>query len=229
MKNMFGMMILMSLLSTNAVAQLATVNTVYIEQTGGGSIIDLTQTGSNNEAGNSGKALNFNGDNQRITINQIGNLNVASIDLRGMGSILNSTVTGNNNNVTVNCGVTGTTACTDTNIEANATGNNNIIATTTNAKSVTSTNITGDNNNVTTVNTSGNILGAKSEVTTSGGSYNVVSVTQSGPSGANGFGSKVEVIGGSNNIGVVQSGSVDSNVNIKSTGDNNRITVHSGN
>jgi hypothetical protein len=222
--------LLASLVSTSAMAQsgLTTVNTVYIEQTGGGSIIDLTQTGLNNEAGNTAKALNFNGDNQRISINQIGNLNVAALDVRGMGSILNSTVTGNNNSVTVNCGITGSTACTDTNIDANATGNNNTIITTTNAKSVTATNITGDSNRVTTVNNTTNTLGAKSDVVSIGDS-NVISVTQSGPSGANGFGSKIEVTGGSNNVSVAQGGSVDSNVNIKSTGDSNRITVRSGN
>lgn len=230
MRNVFGLLtIMMSLVSTGVMAQgLTTVNTVYIEQTGGGSIIDLTQTGLNNEAGNTAKALNFNGDNQRITINQVGNLNIAAVDIRGMGATLTSTVTGNGNNVTINCGATGTTACTDANIDANATGNNNTIITTTNAKSVTATNITGDSNRVTTVNTTTNTLGAKSDVLSIGDS-NVISVTQSGPSGANGFGSKIEVTGGSNNVSVVQSGSVDSNVNIKSTGDSNRITVHSGN
>jgi hypothetical protein len=230
MRNVFGILaIMLSLVSTGAMAQgLTTANTVYIEQTGGGTYIDLTQTGLNNEAGNTAKALIFNGDNQRIAINQIGDLNVAVMDIRGMGATLNSTVTGNNNRVTVNCGVTGTTACTDANITANATGSDNIILTTTNAKSVTATTITGDSNNITTANTTSNMLGAKSDILSIGDS-NVISVTQSGPSGANGFGSKIEVTGGSNNISVVQSGSVDSNVNIKSTGDSNRITVHSGN
>ena len=228
----FVLTMIVSLVSTSAVAQLATVNTVYIEQTGGGTIIDLTQTGSQNEAGSSSKALNFNGDNQRITISQIGSLNILSMDIRGIGSNVTSNINGSSNNITVNCGTGANTTCSDSIVEANITsGNYNVIDTLTNAKSVTKTNITaGDNNTLTTTNSSNNLLGAKSEIINTSGDYNTVTVIQSGAAGTNGFNSRVELAGSNNTVAVTQSGSVDSHVSIKSSGgDFNRITVNSGN
>ena len=222
MRNAFSVLaVMLSLVSTDAVAQLASVNTVYIEQTGGGTIIDLTQTGSQNEAGNSSKALNFNGDNQRITINQIGALNILSMDIRGIGSNVTSNVNGSSNNINVNCGTGSNTTCS---------GNYNVIDTLTNDKSVTKSNITaGDHNTLTTTNSSNNLLGAKSEIINTSGDYNTITVIQSGAAGSNGFNSRVEVAGSTNTIAVTQSGTVDSHVNIKSTGDTNRITVNSDN
>ena len=114
MRNAFSVLaVLLSLVSTSAVAQLASVNTVYIEQTGGGTIIDLTQTGSQNEAGSSTKALIFNGDNQRIAISQIGSLNILSMDIRGIGSNITSNVNGSANNISINCGTAASTTCSD--------------------------------------------------------------------------------------------------------------------
>jgi hypothetical protein len=232
MRNAFSVLaVLLSLVSTSAVAQLASVNTVYIEQTGGGTIIDLTQTGSQNEAGNSSKALIFNGDNQRIAITQIGSLNILSMDIRGIGSNVTSNVNGSGNNINVNCGTASNTSCNDAIVEANiVNGSYNVIDTLTNAKSVTKTNITtGDHNTLTTTNSSNNLLGAKSEIINTSGDYNTITVIQSGTAGSNGFNSRVEVAGSTNTIAVTQSGTVDSHVNIKSTGDTNRITVNSGN
>ena len=232
MRNAFSVLaVMLSLVSTDAVAQLASVNTVYIEQTGGGTIIDLTQTGSQNEAGNSTKALIFNGDNQRIAITQIGALNILSMDIRGIGSNVTSNVTGSGNNINVNCGTGVNTTCSDAIVEANiVNGSYNVIDTLTNAKSVTKSNITaGDHNTLTTTNSSNNLLGAKSEIINTSGDYNTITVIQSGTAGSNGFNSRVEVAGSTNTIAVTQSGTVDSHVNIKSTGDTNRITVNSGN
>ena len=232
MRNTFSVLAMMlSLVSTDAVAQLASVNTVYIEQTGGGTIIDLTQTGSQNEAGNSSKALIFNGDNQRIAITQIGAMNILSMDIKGIGSNVTSNVNGSSNNINVNCGTAANTSCNDAIVEANITsGNYNVMDTLTNAKSVTKSNITaGDHNTLTTTNSSNNLLGAKSEIINTSGDYNTITVIQSGTAGSNGFNSRVEVAGSTNTIAVTQSGTVDSHVNIKSTGDTNRITVNSGN
>ena len=232
MRNSFSVLaIMLSLVSTDAVAQLASVNTVYIEQTGGGTIIDLTQTGSQNEASNSTKALIFNGDNQRIAITQIGALNILSMDIRGIGSNVTSNVNGSGNNINVNCGTASNTSCNDAIVEANiVNGSYNVIDTLTNAKSVTKSNITaGDHNTLTTTNSSNNLLGAKSEIINTSGDYNTITVIQSGTAGSNGFNSRVEVAGSTNTIAVTQSGTVDSHVNIKSTGDTNRITVNSGN
>jgi hypothetical protein len=85
------------------------------------------------------------------------------------------------------------------------------------------------NTNTATINNaSDHLLGAKSSITIAGG-QNTVSVSQSGPAGATGFDAMVDVTGSSNNIGVTQTGTVDSKVNVKSVGSNNTITVRSGN
>jgi hypothetical protein len=88
--------------------------------------------------------------------------------------------------------------------------------------------ISGSTNNTTVSSTTTNLLGAVVGVKETGDS-NVVNINQNGPAGANGFISKVEVTGASNNVAVTQSGTTDSTVNIKSTGSNNSIAVTSGN
>jgi hypothetical protein len=114
-------------------------------------------------------------------------------------------------------------------ISANITGNTNSAEIIAGAKSVATVDATGDNNKVAITSSTTNLLGAKAHFTTTGGNGNAITVSQNGPGGASGFDAMVDVTGGSNTIGVVQSGTVDSTVNIKSVGSNNTITVRSGN
>jgi len=137
-------------------------------------------------------------------------------------------VTGSLNTTTINSGAAPSTACTDTNIVANITGDNNTLTNKADAKSTMTTNITGDQNQTTITSSTTNLLGARATVTEVGG-QNTVNITQNGPAGANGFMTAVDLTGSSNTVGVTQNGTIDSNVNIKSVGSNNSITVTSGN
>jgi hypothetical protein len=209
------------------------VNTVYIDQVGSNSTIDITQTGINNVAGDATTSLRFNGNSQNVVMTQVGNLNIASVTMNGTGSRLTSNITGDNNNVTINCGTAVGSSCNDTIIEANAAGSYNVLSTTAGSKSDIKTNISNDgtgHNTVTINSATSNLLGAKVDVDlssgSSGGGTNAINVSQSGPGF---YDTKVAVTGGQNTIGVTQSGNVDSTVNIKSNGSGNNITVRSGN
>ena len=65
---------------------------------------------------------------------------------------------------------------------------------------------------------------AKAEITFDDDTKVQITVSQSGPAGSNGFTADVQVTGSSNTIGVTQSGTVDSNVSVHSTGSNNNIS-----
>ena len=204
-------------------------NSVYIDQIGSSSLIDVTQTGANNVAGNETTAMVFRGNSQLVTISQIGSNNLSLINVQGGGAVVTNNITGSFNQTTINCGAAPTTACTDTTITANATGDTNLMSITAGAKSTATASVTGDSNTVTIDSNTSNMLGARSSVTTTGGNGNAITVTQTGPGGSAGFDAMVDVNGASNTIGVTQTGTVDSKVSIKSVGSINTITVHSGN
>jgi hypothetical protein len=203
-------------------------NSVYIDQIGNNSAIDVTQTGIDNVLGNNTNKAVFYGDNQGVTISQIGSFNTSVMNVQGSTTTLNATVTGDSNKVNVACGVTGS-LCNQSAITAAATGDNNTINISGGAKSTLDASVTGDGNTANIVSTTTNLNGATAKIIQTGGDANSITVTQNGPAGLNGFQAKVDVTGGGNIIGVTQTGTVDSTVNIKSNGNNNNITVHSGN
>lgn len=209
---------------------LAQANTVYIDQVGNNSTIDVTQTGANNVIGTSASGTRLYGNSQNVTISQIGSNNIAALNIQGNNATVDSAVTGSLNTVTINCGAgTGTLAsCADSTIAVNATGDSNTLSVTAGAKNNATINVTGDTNNANINSQTNNLLGAKSDVTVAGG-LNSITIAQNGAAGANGFDTKVDVSGSSNIIGITQSGSVDSIVNIKSVGSNNTFTISSGN
>lgn len=215
-----GMMLFISA----AVAQ----NSVYIDQIGNNSSIDVTQTGIDNVLGNNTNKAVFYGDSQGVTITQIGSYNSSVMNVQGNGTTLVSNVTGDSNQVNVSCGNTGP-LCNQSSITATATGDQNVINVTGGAKSTFGASVTGSNNTVNVTSTTTNLNGATASVTQTGGDANNITVSQNGPAGLNGFQTTVDVTGGGNVIGVTQTGTVDSTVNIKSVGSNNSITVHSGN
>jgi hypothetical protein len=220
------------LLLTFGIILLASVahaqNSVYIDQIGNNSTIDVTQTGIDNVLGNNTNKAVFYGDSQGVTISQIGSYNTSVMNVQGNGTTLSSLVTGDSNQVNVSCGNTGP-LCNQSAITASATGDQNTINITGGAKSTFGASVTGSNNTVNVTSTTTNLNGATATVTQTGGDANNITVTQNGPAGLNGFQARVDVTGGGNVIGVTQGGTVDSTVNIKSAGSNNNITVHSGN
>lgn len=203
-------------------------NSVYIDQIGNNSSIDVTQTGIDNVLGNNTKKAVFYGDSQGVTITQVGSYNSSIMDVQGNGTTVVSNVTGDSNQVNVSCGTTGP-LCNQSAITATATGDQNTINITGGAKSTLSASVTGNNNTANISSTTTNLNGATATIMQKGGDANNISVTQNGPAGLNGFQATVDVTGGGNVIGVTQGGTVDSTVNIKSQGSNNSITVHSGN
>ena len=228
MKQFAKLLLALSLMATTPVfAQ--SQNTVYIDQIGSSSTIDVTQTGANNVVGNETNGTVFRGNSQLVMITQIGSNNNSVFNIQGNGAQLTSNVTGSFNTVNASCGAAPTTACTDTIITANITGNTNQVNVTAGAKSLATVDATGDNNTIGINSTTSNLLGARARIATTGGNGNAITVSQSGTAGLNGFDATVDVTGGSNTIGVTQSGTVDSTVNIKSVGSNNTITVRSGN
>ena len=98
-------------------------NSVYIDQIGSNSTINVTQTGTDNQLGNTTNKTVLYGNNQAVTITQIGSYNVASINAQGNNLNVTSNVTGDSNTVNVACGATGGAgaACNDGAATATAT------------------------------------------------------------------------------------------------------------
>ena len=147
MKQFSRLLLALSLMATTPVfAQ--SQNTVYIDQIGSSSNIDVTQTGSNNVVGDETNNTIFRGNSQLVMITQIGSNNNSVFNIQGNGAQLTSNVTGSFNTVNATCGAAPTTACTDTIITANINGNTNIVNIAAGAKSLATVDATGDNNNV---------------------------------------------------------------------------------
>ena len=71
---------MMALLSFLVMVQYANAagNSVYVDQIGDGSTINITQSGNSNAVGNATTKATFNGNNNTVTVDQIGNSNVAN-------------------------------------------------------------------------------------------------------------------------------------------------------
>ena len=93
-------------------------NSVYIDQIGSNSTINVTQTGTDNQLGNTTNKTVLYGNNQAVTITQIGSYNNSAINAQGNNLTLTSNVTGDSNTVNVSCGATGGAgaACNDSEI-----------------------------------------------------------------------------------------------------------------
>lgn len=228
-KKIYGLIVALFSMFT-ATASMAQANLVYIDQIGNNSVIDVTQTGGNNTVGNTTTVTKLYGNNQTVTVSQIGSTNVAAINLQGNNPTLATGVTGSFNTVTVECGggIGTLAACTDSALILNATGDHNDMTIQSGAKNTSTSNITGDTNTLLITTKTNNLLGATSLVSAVG-NLNDITILQDGPAGGNGFYAKVDVTGASNTIGIYQSGTVDSRVDLKSAGSNNTITIHSGN
>lgn len=228
-KNIIGALVAL-IISSPAGAQ--SLNTIYIDQVGSGSIIDVTQTGANNSIGTStSNAIRLTGNNQLVTIAQIGSSNTGFFGVQGPNVILSSTVVGNLNNVSLTCGTDPTgnnNNCADSTITANVTGSNNTANVIVGSKSTSTINIVGDTNTAAINSNTSNLFGSKAAIQAIGNSNNVT-IAQNGPAGLNGFDAAVSVDGSSNTIGITQTGTVDSTVHVNSQGSNNNITVRSGN
>ena len=200
-------------------------NSVYVDQIGDGSTINITQTGNSNAVGNATVKATFNGQNNIVTIDQIGNTNVANVSVSGDGVTVNSNVTGDNNSVGIACGAG--VSCSGSTITNTITGDGNTVTQNIEGVSISSVTINTDNNTVNIQSDSTSVSGSKSIVLIDGGGGNDVAIKQTGVAGINGHESNVNILGATNTVDIKQCGNVDSKVNSTITGSGNALTVKS--
>lgn len=203
----------------------AASNSVYVNQIGDGSTINVTQTGNTNAVGNATDKAIFNGQNNLVTIDQIGNNNVTNAIVNGDGVTVSSLVTGDNNTVGISCGAGG--SCTGSSITNTITGDNNTVTQNGEGFTISSVTINTDNNTVNIQNDSSAVAGAKSTVLISGGGGNEVAITQTGVASTNGHDADVNILGATNTVDIKQGGGVDSKVITSINGSGNTLTVKS--
>lgn len=239
-------------------------NSIYVDQSGDNSTIDITQTGAGNVirsiqgAGTSNATpAKLYGNGSLVDIRQVGSDNTANIGFNvttaaGMGYGIDLTyyVTGNSGSATFNINNAGTGTAASNTIDVRQTGNSaginlNMLGS---KNSFIATTAGGSNNTITaTVNadeTTNNIAvsgGGSNGITlnltsskatnsiTMVGASNTLGLTQSGLAGTNGHAFTLNLTGSSNAFTVNQSGTIDTTVNILSTGSGNTWNITTGN
>ena len=204
----------------------AASNSIYVDQIGDGTTVNITQTGSGNQIGSSSNRSTLNGNNNLITIQQIGNSNITNKNINGDGATVTTNITGNSNTTEVNCGANGG-ACGPSTITKNITGDGNNVNVTTDNLTNTSVTINSDNNVVNVTNTSTAVAGTNNTIDISGGNGNQVDITQAGVASTTGHAVDLTIVGALNTVDLRQGGSVDSKINSTITGSSNILTIKS--
>lgn len=213
---------LLSAVSLSAYAQ-STTNSIYIDQVGDASTINLTQKGQNNRIGTEQNRFQIGGDAQLINVTQQGNGN--SID----GKIVQAdnidygvTVTGDSNAITFNHGDSSSVA--GSKLVMGITGNSNTIelnqgdtSSSTNADQEIT--IGGDQNTYTSHINADDV---KNRMTISG-DQNSLTMTQNGHAGKD---VKSTVTGNGNTITVNQTSTLNvDKIDITHTGSGNTVAI----
>jgi len=230
-------------------------NSIYIDQVGGSSTIDITQDGSGNQVfgvgDSAGTAGTFTGDSQTIDIRQVGSSNTLGIDLdttveSGVGIDLTYYITGSNSVASIDVNGDGLGTASNNTIDIRMTGDYNdltfdLLGT---GNSLTATATGGSYNDFdftidadsTTTNVA--ISGGASNSTTlslssdnatvdltSSGASNTYSVTQSGVGGVSGMNFDLTVDGSSNSVTTTQAGANDHDITLDITGSGNTWSI----
>jgi hypothetical protein len=201
-------------------------NSVYMDQIGDGTTINITQTGNSNSIGSANAKATFNGNNNTVTIDQIGNGNITNTVINGTGVTVAKTITGNSNTTELNCGANGG-SCSGSTITNTITGNGNSLTQNHDGLTNSTVTINSDNNTVNVTNTSTAIAGSKTNIDISGGNGNQVDITQSGAAGTAGHDTDLTIIGATNTVDIRQGGNVDSKVVTSITGSGNSVIIKS--
>jgi hypothetical protein len=98
-------------------------NSVYVDQIGTSTTVNMIQTGNSNVIGSTAAKARVDGTNNTVTVEQIGDSNIAALTITGDGVTVQSTVTGDTNNISIACGVGG--SCTGSSITNLITGDGN--------------------------------------------------------------------------------------------------------
>lgn len=228
--------------------------TIDITQTGAGNVVRGIQTGNGNV--NTVRAKLY-GTSADFDITQIGSDNLLSLGVNtsiatgyAYGIDLSYYVSGNNATAVINSNNAGTGTSGSNWINISQTGNtaginlnilgskNNFTATTTGgASNIITATISGDlinntiavsgggSNGITLTQSSSNA----DNIMTMVGASNTLSLTQSGVAGVNGHGFTLNLTGSSNSLTTTQSGTIDTTVNLLSTGSGNTWNITTGN
>ena len=206
---------------------------------GNGNVVNIQQTGSNDQ-------LQLNMETSSMP-RPMTNVSCPTCPQPVQGNSWSYEVTGNNAKAVVNVNADGKNTSVSNGMDVSQIGDNAVY----NGRFI------GDHNSVTvattglnqTVNTSVSGSTNTQATTAANGSYNVITVNQSGTNGiaqttlngtantvtvnqtdgaANGHRTNLDISGNSNNVAVNQSSLIaDSNINLKSTGNNNTINITS--
>ena len=182
----------------------ALASDVFIEQIGSSSEIKVTQQGTSNRIGSSLTPSFFGGDSDKFDIEQVGAVNELDLLVNGNNTNVTLTTFGAGNIESIICGSKTTpNSCDNSIIDYTISGNNNKITTDLGSadKSATSKmKVSGDNNVITHTGTHVSTLGSK-------------------------ISADITLTGNSNKLDMTQSGSLNENIKIDSTGNNNTISI----
>jgi hypothetical protein len=192
--------LIMSLMASSLAMAQSTTNSIYIDQVGDSSTINLTQTGQANKIGTENERFQLQGNNQTVNVTQAGSSNSIQGSIVDADNInLDLTNTGDSNTVNFDLGSAGSVAGSSTTLAVTGSSNTvnltqgNVASSTGAAQNIT---ILGDQNNYTSV------VNADDTV-------NTTSITGSG-----------------NNVNVLQNGNPNKNINMTLTGNTNNFTVN---
>lgn len=213
-------------------------NDIYIQQSGDGLDLDITQDGADNVIGTSSTGVDLTGDDMTFAITQTGSYNTIAATIKGdtytgtwqftgdtnaVDLLCSSAAAGNCDTVTLNITTTGDDNTYDFDIGESAdadsstisftvTGDNNIVNTDVDGQSAALT-VTVDNSASLSTNSANSDEGV------------TITTTQSGNGDTNGMGITLDVTGGGGTIDVTQSGINDNIVDLTISGDNFDVDI----
>jgi len=199
MKNKL-MLAAMALLASSVAMSQSTTNSIFIEQVGDGSTINITQRGQGNQIGSEQNRMVLEGNVQTITTVQDGNNNSIQGEIVQADNVtMDVTVTGDSNSITY-----------DNGSAASVAGSTQTLA------------VTGDSNNLTlNQGTVGSATNATQTITITGDTNTLTSTINTDD-----VVNTKTVIGDGNNITTVQDGTAGKNIEMLLTGNSNTVTVN---
>lgn len=213
-------------------------NDIYIQQSGDGLDLDITQDGQDNVIGTSGTNVGLTGDDLTFSITQTGSTNTISAIIKGDTYTGTWVFTGDSNTVDLLCSSTAAGNCDTVTLTVTSTGDNNdytfAIGETADATgSTVSFTVTGDNNIIDTTidgqnaSLSVTLDNSASLSTNSANADEGVAITtsQTGDGDVNGHNIMLDVTGGGGTIDITQSGIYDNKVDLTINGDNFDVDI----
>jgi hypothetical protein len=213
-------------------------NDIYIQQSGDGLDLDITQDGQDNVIGTSGTNMVIQGDDMTFSITQTGSNNTIAATIKGANYTGTWAFTGSSNSVDLTCSSSASGNCETVTLNITNTGDDNdytfSIGNTADADSSTiAFTVTGDNNIInSTVDGQAAALSvtldnSASLSTNSANSDEGVAITttQTGDGDINGHGITLNVTGGGGTIDITQSGIYDNKVDLTISGDNFDVDI----